>query len=115
MNKKLIYFIVLLVLAGFIITFANRFIINKKNVELVTFNALVIENKGASLLVNPVEGSSELNSSDKILVRVPVDNATLKDLSEFTVGSTVKITYDGMIMESYPAQINAYNIEKLEN
>ena len=65
-------------------------------------------------MVNPEEGSTELNSSDKIVVRVPVDNATLKDLSEFTEGTKVKITYDGMIMESYPAQINAYDVEKIE-
>ena len=45
------------------------------------------------------------------VVRVPSDNAVLKDLSEFTEGSKVKIIYDGMIMESYPAQINAYSVE----
>ena len=44
----------------------------------------------------------ELNSSDKIVVRVRQDNAGLTDLSEFSEGSIVKITYDGMIMESYP-------------
>lgn len=114
MNKKLIYFIVLLVLAVIIIALVNRFVLND-NIEKVTFNAVVIENNSTSLLVNPVEGSSELNSSDKIVVRVPVNNAILKDLSEFTVGIVVKITYDGMIMESYPAQINAYNVEKVEN
>ncbi|HKM02035.1 MAG TPA: DUF3221 domain-containing protein, partial [Sedimentibacter sp.] len=85
-----------------------------ENIETVSFNAVVIENNGNSILVNPEEGSTELNSSDKIVVRVPVDNATLKDLSEFTEGKKVKITYDGMIMESYPAQINAYDVEKIE-
>lgn len=114
MNKKLIYFIGLLVLAVIIITIVNLFVLND-NTDKVTFNASVIENNGTSLLVSPLEGSSELNSSDKIVVRVPVDNANLKDLSEFNVGSIVKITYDGMIMESYPAQINAYNVERFEN
>lgn len=114
MNKKFIYFIVFLVLAVIIIALVNRFVLND-NIEKVTFNAVVIENNGTSLLVSPVEGSSELKSSDKIVVRVPVDNATLKDLSEFTVGMVVKITHNGMIMESYPAQINAYNVEKVEN
>lgn len=115
MNKKLMYFIVVIVLAVIIIAAVNQIITNNDIIEKVTFNAFVIENNGTSLLVNPVEGSSELNSSDKIVVRVPIDNATLKDLSEFTEGSKVKITYDGMIMESYPAQINAYNVEKVEN
>ncbi len=114
MNKKLIYFSGLLVLAVIIIALVNQFILND-NIERVTFNAVVIENNGTSLMINPVEGSSELNSSDKIVVRVPVDNATLKDLSEFTVGTIVKITYNGMIMESYPAQINAYNVERVKN
>lgn len=110
--KKIIFWIVSLILVGvLIIIVANNFN-NSSNdlIEKVAFNATVIENKGTSLLVNPDEGSSELNSSDKIVVRVPVDNATLKDLSEFPEGSKVKITYNGMIMESYPAQINAYDV-----
>lgn len=111
MNKKLIFWVILLILTAIIITAVIRLIINKENIEKVSFNAVVIENNGTSLLVNPAEGSSELNSSDKIVVRVPADNAVLKDLSEFTEGSKVKITYDGMIMESYPAQINAYSVE----
>lgn len=84
---------------------------NEENTEKISFNATVLENNGNSILVKPEEGSSELNSSDKIFVRVRVDNAVLKELSEFTEGSKVKITYDGMIMESYPAQINAYKVE----
>jgi uncharacterized alpha/beta hydrolase family protein len=111
MNKKFIFLVVLLLLAIIIIAAVTRLIISQDNIEKVSFNAAVIENNGTSLLVNPAEGSSELNSSDKIVVRVQVENAVLKDLSEFTVGSKVKITYDGMIMESYPAQINAYSVE----
>lgn len=112
MNKKTIILTVLLILALIILGTVIKLIKNSdENIEKVTFNANVLENNGNSILVNPEEGSSELNSSDKIVVRVPVDNATLKDLSEFTEGSKVKITYDGMIMESYPAQINAFDIE----
>lgn len=111
MNKKLIFRIILLILSVIIITAVVRLVINKENIEKVSFNAVVIENNGTSLLVNPEEGSPELNSSDKIVVRVPENNAVLKDLSEFAEGSRVKITYDGMIMESYPAQINAYSVE----
>jgi len=112
MNKRFISLIVLLILAIVIVAVINHFILNNgETINKVSFNATVLENYGNSILVNPLEGSPELNSSDKIVVRVPVDNAALKDLSEFTVGSKVKITYDGMIMESYPAQINAYNVE----
>jgi len=112
MNKRFISLIVLLILAIVIVAVINHFILNNgETINKVSFNAILLENYGNSILVNPLEGSQELNSSDKIVVRVPVDNAALKDLSEFTVGSKVKITYDGMIMESYPAQINAYNVE----
>ena len=111
MNKKILFWVILFILGVIIIAAVYRLITKQEDIEKVTFNAVVIENNGTSLLVNPAEGSSELNSSDKIVVRVQVENAVLKDLSEFTVGSKVKITYDGMIMESYPAQINAYSVE----
>lgn len=115
MNKKTIFLIVLLILTIIIIAAVNKIIIgNDDKTEEVTFNAIVLENKGTSILVNPEDGSPELNSSDKIVVRVPVDNASLKDLSEFTEGSKVKITYNGMIMESYPAQINAIDVELIK-
>lgn len=112
MNKKSMFLIISLILIGILIIIVANYFgkDSNENTEKVTFNATVIENNGTSLLVNPDEGSSELNSSDKIVVRVPVNNATLKDLSEFTEGSKVKITYNGMIMESYPAQINAYDV-----
>jgi hypothetical protein len=111
MNKKILFWVILFILGVIIIAAVYRLITKQEDIEKVTFNAVVIENNGTSLLVNPAEGSSELNSSDKIVVRVPSDNAVLKDLSEFTEGSKVKIIYDGMIMESYPAQINAYSVE----
>ena len=111
MNKKILFWVILFILGVIIIAAVYRLITKQEDIEKVTFNAVVIENNGTSLLINPAEGSSELNSSDKIVVRVPSDNAVLKDLSEFTKGSKVKIIYDGMIMESYPAQINAYSVE----
>lgn len=116
MTKKSMLLIISLILVGILIIIVADYFINgtDENTEKVTFNATIIQNMGTSILVNPVEDSSELNSSDKIVVRVPVDNATLKDLSEFTEGSKVKITYNGMIMESYPAQINAYDVELIK-
>ena len=118
MNKKSILWIVLLFLSATIIIAAVNYFIKdnyeNENSEKVSFNATVAENMGSSILVNPYEGSSELNSSDKIVIRVPVENATLKDLSEFTKGNKVKITYDGTIMESYPAQINASKVELIK-
>lgn len=114
-NKKTIILTVLLVLALIILGTVIKLIKNSDDYLVEkSFTAFVLENNGSSILVKPVEGTSESNSSDKIVVRVPVDNATLKDLSEFTEGSKVKITYDGMIMESYPAQINAFDVELMK-
>lgn len=113
MNKKLIICILILLVGVIIVLSFVKLAINKA-VDKVTFNATVLENQGTSLLVEPFESESELNSSDKIVVRVPEEGATLKDLSEFEEGSKVKITYDGTIMESYPAQINAYNVELIK-
>jgi len=107
MNKKLIILIAFVILiAGFILTL----IYNTNE----TFTATVLKNTGTTILVEPVAGESELNSSDKISVTVPLKNATLLNLSEFAVGSKVVITYSGEIMESYPAQIRASKI-KLAN
>lgn len=54
----------------------------------------------ASFLVAPVKDSQELSSSD--LFRVPITN--MPPSPELQVGDIVEITYDGSILESYPAQ-----------
>jgi hypothetical protein len=72
----------------------------------------VLENNAASLMVQPVEGSSELGSADKIvvytsdadLVNAEGSRITMDDIK---VGSSVQIFYSGGIAESYPAQINS--------
>jgi len=115
MSKKSIIWIIVLILCSVVVlSIVNRVIENNAGnnyMEKKSFTATVLENKGTSLLVEPDQGEDELSSSDKISVRVPQDGAVLKDLSEFTQNSKVKITYDGTIMESYPAQINAIEIE----
>lgn len=86
----------------------------------VSFEAVVLENEGTSLLVEPVEGSEELRSADKIVVYLSA--AVLQDSlkREITVddidsGDKVQIDYDGMIAESYPAQIhNCYRVILLD-
>lgn len=115
MNKKLIKWIIVVLILAFALFISIKLLNNKAyESEVHTFIATVLENKGTSIMVQPVEGEIELNSSDKIVVRVPKDSAVLEDLSEFIVGSEVKITYNGAIMESYPAQINAIKVEVAE-
>ncbi|NLJ96505.1 MAG: DUF3221 domain-containing protein [Clostridiales bacterium] len=91
------------------------------------FEADVISNKNG-LLVTPDEDSLERSSSDKIyvgLVGAKVydqdGNLVDEDMYDkdgnlvyddvFKSGDRVKITYDGIILESYPAQISAKKVE----
>lgn len=91
------------------------------------FEADVISNKNG-LLVTPDEDSLERSSSDKIYVGLVgakvydqdgnlVDedmydkDGNLVDEDIFKPGDRVKITYNGIIAESYPAQISAKKIE----
>ncbi len=78
----------------------------------VSFRATVLENNGSNLLVEPEEGSAELRSADKISVHVS-DDVKLFDsqdkginIDAIEAGDKVQIFYNGLIAESYPAQIN---------
>lgn len=67
-----------------------------------SFTATVLEVGELSALVQPVSDSAELKSSDKISFGI----SELEKL-DVEVGSVVKVTYTGEIMESYPARIHA--------
>ena len=65
-----------------------------------------------SITISPANNSNEIKSSDSIVVSVTeytkvFDNKTLEEMTtkDITVGTTVEITYDGNIEESYPAGI----------
>lgn len=76
-----------------------------------TFQATILEIHDGYYLVEPVEGSSERNSADRITV--PMTN--MNPLSEPEVGDVLEIEYDGSIAESYPAQITSvYSISVIE-
>ncbi len=79
-----------------------------ENVEH-SFIATVLEVNGNSILVEPVAGEGELQSSDQI-------SFSAKDMDiGAKVGDVVKITYIGGIMESYPARVNAVKWEIVKN
>lgn len=87
--------------------------------ELYSFRAEIMEG-GDSLLITPSEDSNEAKSSDKISVNV--STAVLVDESgmtikkeDLTVGDILVITYNGVILESYPAQITATKVEKVDH
>lgn len=78
------------------------------NAQVTTFQATVIEVTDSSILVKPVDDSPELDSSDQF----SVPNTEKLALQ---TGDTVEITYNGEILESYPAQLGeVYEITLLE-
>ncbi len=88
-----------------------------------SFVGVVLENGQDYLLVEPVEGSQELASADKIMVSIgentqlslngKTDAITVEDIG---ADSRVEIFYNGAIAESYPAQINSsHKIVMLED
>ncbi len=84
--------------------------ISKTN-DTVTFQAIILDIHDDYYLVEPVEGSAELNSADQITVPMKSMNVS----SEPEVGDILEIVYDGAIEESYPAQItNVYSISVAE-
>lgn len=80
--------------------------------ETVTFQATILEIQEGYYLVEPMEGSAELNSADQIAI--PMTN--MNPSPEPEVGDVLEIEYDGSIAESYPAQIaNVYGIRVVES
>lgn len=76
--------------------------------ETVIFQATVIEVAIHSILVRPIDDSLELDSADQF--RIPN-----KEQLELQIGDLVEITYNGEILESYPAQLGeVYKITLLE-
>lgn len=79
--------------------------------ETTIFQATILEIHDGYYLVEPVEGSAELNSADQMTVPM----ANMNPSPEPEVGDVLEIEYDGSIAESYPAQItNVYSISVVE-
>ena len=71
-----------------------------------SFFGKVIESNQSYIIVEPNENEEIRKSSDKINIGLGEYNDAL-----YEVGTNVKITYEGSIMESYPAQVEATKIE----
>lgn len=79
------------------------------NVEVANslyFYGKVIESKQNYIIVEPNEGEEIRKSADKISIDLGEYNDAI-----YEVGTNVKITYTGYVMESYPAQVDAIKIE----
>lgn len=71
------------------------------------FQAVILEVRDSSYLVEPVEGSPELRSSD----RIEVKREHLDPSLEPEVGDIIEIVHSGEIMESDPARLqDVYSI-----
>ncbi len=79
--------------------------INHENNEH-SFYGKVVESDASYIIVEPNEDEEERKSADKISIGLGEHNDAL-----YMVGTNVKITYDGTIRESYPAQVKATKIE----
>ena len=76
-----------------------------------SFSATIIEIEKHSLLIEPVKGSAELSSSDRI--SIPIEYMPKSPTPK--VGDIISIQYNGEIMESYPAQLGEiYDIRFIE-
>lgn len=77
--------------------------------DTAAFQAVILEIYDNYYLVEPVEGSAERSSADRITVPMTSMNLSTE------VGDILEIVYDGAIAESYPAQIpNVYSIRVVE-
>ena len=73
--------------------------------EEESFEATVLELSVVSAVVEPLEGEEERKSSDRIRFSVKGLEGMEGTMAE--PGDIVEIFYDGMILESYPAEIEA--------
>lgn len=85
------------------------------DIEDKVFRAEVIDTDGG-LLITPDKESDEYLSSDRIIVSTKeaevLDNkGEVIDIDILKPGDMLRITYDGSIRESYPAQITGKKIE----
>lgn len=79
---------------------------DSERLENQSFYGTVIESKQDYIIVEPREGETIRKSADKISISLGKNNDVI-----YAIGTNVKVTYTGEIMETYPAQVNAINIE----
>lgn len=70
------------------------------------FLAKIIESNSNSIIVEPFENEEVRKSADKIYISLGENNDSI-----YEVGTNVKITYTGFILETYPAKVDVVNIE----
>lgn len=79
---------------------------NTQSEEEYFFYGKIIEATNSYIIVEPNEGEEVRKSADKISIELSENNDAL-----YMVGTNVRVTYNGTIMETYPAQVEAIKIE----
>ena len=79
---------------------------DSERLENQSFYGTVIESNQGNIIVEPREGETIRKSADKISISLGKNSDVI-----YAIGTNVKVTYTGSIMETYPAQVNAINIE----
>lgn len=104
-NKKIFWFIAIdIFVVGIILFYLFKPMTMNDIYDKPNFTGIVTEIYDKAILVSVDEDEDEIKSSDKMSVSLDVQ---LKDsMTSFKVGDKVKIFYDGIILETYPAQIH---------
>lgn len=86
-----------------------------QDTETTSFQATLLEVNENYLLVEPAADSDERKSSDQISVGLgTLDDAQIDALlPELEPGDLLEIEYDGLIAETYPAQITGLSVRKI--
>lgn len=104
-NKKRIWVIgVAIFIIGLIVGYIFKPMTMNDIYHEPNFTGVIIEVHDKSILVSINDGEDELKSSDKIYVSL---DTKLKDsMTVFNVGQKVKVFYNGVVLETYPASID---------
>jgi hypothetical protein len=117
MKKIGILMLMLLIVSGSFIGCKSFNDDDNTNNEQQAFEANVIES-GDRLLISPDKDSVAYSSADKISVatietEIIDDKGNTAEIDILNPGDRIKVFYNGVIAESYPAQITADRIELL--
>lgn len=115
MKKIGLFIFLLLMMGGSLLGCNKNKDTNEENIDYEVFMAEVISSE-EGLLITPDKDSVEYSSSDKISVAVREaeiidDKGNAISIDSLKSGDRIKVSYNGVIAESYPAQITADKIE----
>ena len=83
---------------------------NITNDKEYKFLGKIIEVNKDTVVVEPLDGTGERKSSDRIIMK-KIEPIYDPYIDIYRIGNVVEITYNGNIYESYPAKISALRIE----